>query len=79
MNIQYLKHDLHNLREEWRDIRDKKLRRKEELLYIGTDKNDLRRDRAYKELKRGQQQLSNRIKHIEKKLNRKIAAIDPSK
>ena len=79
MNIEDLRLELQKMREEWRDVRNKKMRRKEEVLSLGKGEKDVRRDRAYKELKRRQKQLSTRMRHIERRLSRKIAAVGRSK
>lgn len=73
-----LKRDLQKKRAVWKRIRNRKLVRKEELLRQEFDARRIRKDRTYKKLQREQSQLSKKIKHIERKLNRKQARLNRS-
>lgn len=73
--IAEIRETLQKKREEWRKIRNEKLGIKELCLSRGMDKKEIRKDRAYKNLDKKQQRLSTLIKHIEQRLNRKLAKI----
>lgn len=66
-----IENELHLIRSEWRIVRSKRLKRKDELLDQGYSIQDIRKDRLFRELKKEQKRLSTRIKHIEKSLNKR--------
>lgn len=70
-----IQHEMALKRVEWRKIRDERLDVKEQLLKQGMDKRAIKKNAAYKGLEKEQHHLSTVIKHIEKRLNRKIAAL----
>ncbi len=61
------------LRGEWRQARDEKLSRKEEILAQGHDISKVRRDRQYRDLRKRQHGYAVRIIHLERTMNRKRA------
>lgn len=63
--------EIREKREAWRKIREKRLNAKQQLLEEGKDTRAIRKDPAYRQLKKQQHHLSTRIKHLEKELNRK--------
>jgi len=65
-----LKSDIQNLREEWQDIRRKRLELKTILLDQKIEKNHLKKDPIYKKLLKDQKKLSVLMKHKNMKLNR---------
>jgi exonuclease VII small subunit len=71
-----LKRHLQQKRAVWRRIRSRKLERKEELLRQEVDARRIKKDSIYKKLEKEQSQLSKKIKHIERKLNRKQAYLN---
>jgi len=71
-----LKRELRQKRAVWERIRSRKLKRKEELLLQEIDARRIRKDSIYKRLVKEQARLSKKIKHIERKLNRKQAHLD---
>ncbi|MFC1668805.1 hypothetical protein ACFL20_00310 [Spirochaetota bacterium] len=62
-----------DLRSEWKEVRQLKLNRKEELLFRGLTLKEIRKDRLYRELKKKQRHHSKVIGHIEKKISRIIS------
>jgi len=70
---EFLGSEHRKLRKEWNAIRDKRLNIKCELILTGLNKNEIRKDRIYKKLKREQYRLSIRIKHLVKKINKSSA------
>ena len=74
MKLHNINIELKMKRDEWRKVRKEKLKRKEELLSQGLDKRVVRKDRVYKGLKKRQEYLFKNIRHIERRLNRKIAS-----
>jgi len=73
--IEEIKADLESHRNEWRNIRNLRLRRKRSLEAEGLDKASIRKDGEHRELRKKQDHLTKVIRHIEKKLNRKIARL----
>jgi hypothetical protein len=65
-----LKLKIYKKREEWRRARAVKSNKKNELLSKDLDIKKIRKERAYKILKKEQKRLSKEIKHMERKLNR---------
>ena len=66
-----LEDEIRKTRETWKATREKRLAVKKQLLQQGKEKRTIRKDPACRELKKQQQYLFTRIKHLEKKLNRK--------
>ena len=60
-------------RDRWREVRQLRLNRKEELLSRGLDVGAVRRDREYRRLKKEQHALSVALRHLEMKRNRKAS------
>ena len=60
-------------REEWRAARELKLLRKAALAAGGMDAAALRRDRVYRECRKRQRRAAVRIRHLERRMNRKRA------
>ncbi|HOO72441.1 MAG TPA: hypothetical protein PK926_11835 [Spirochaetota bacterium] len=58
-------------RDRWREVRQLRLNRKEELFSQGLDVGAVRRDREYRRLKKEQHALSVALRHLEMKRNRK--------
>jgi len=65
-------------RAEWRGVRNLRLELRDSLISGGMTRQELRKERAYRELKKKQQHLSRIIRHLEKKYNRKRSAADNS-
>ncbi len=61
------------LRREWRQARDEKLSRKEELLGQGRDISAVRHDRLYRDFRKRQHGYAARIIHLERIMSRKRA------
>lgn len=61
------------LREEWRNAREAKLLRRDELLARGSGIAGVRHDRIYRELRRKQRGFAVRMLHLERAMNRKRA------
>jgi hypothetical protein len=61
------------LREEWRRARDEKLSRKRELVAGAADIEAVRRDRRYRAFRKEQRRCAARLRHLERRLNRKLA------
>ncbi len=59
------------LREEWRLVREKRLKLKEKMLTAGNDIHSIRKDREFRDLRKKQRRLSLLIKHLERRINRK--------
>jgi hypothetical protein len=68
-----IKSELQYKRDQWREIRKKKLQRKEELMNMGFDMKKIKKDDIYKKLIKEQQQLSQQMKQIEKRFHRTLA------
>ncbi len=60
-------------RDEWRAAREQKLLRKADLAAGGMDAATLRRDRVYREYRKRQMRAAVRIRHLERRMNRKRA------
>jgi hypothetical protein len=60
-------------RGEWRIARDGKLARKRELLAASADIAAVRRDRGYRDLRKKQRHCAAIIRHLERRLSRKLA------
>ncbi len=73
MDKSKMRDELTRLRGEWRAVRGARLSRRDELISEGNDAAAVRRDRAYRALKKKQKQAAKLIRHYEKKLNRKSA------
>ena len=65
--------ELRTAREEWRAAREGKLSRKASLLAERKDVAEVRRDRAYREWRKRQRRAAVRIRHLERRMNRKRA------
>jgi hypothetical protein len=61
------------MRIRWRDARERKLSRKREIMALGRDVDTVRHDRLYRGYQKEQRSFFRRIRHLEKKLNRKKA------
>ncbi len=57
-SISGLQSRIQESRIEWRKVRENRLKRKEELKSLGFDKNKIRREKLYKQLKKEQDNLS---------------------
>ncbi len=73
--IEQIRADLESKRNEWRNIRDLRLRRKRFLEAEGSDRASIRKDREHRDLQKKQDRLAKVIRHIEKRLNRKTARL----
>jgi hypothetical protein len=71
-----IRQELHKKREEWRRLRELKLDRKRVLAAGSLDKKQIRQDAVYRKLEKEQAHLAKVIKHIEKRLNRKMARLN---
>jgi hypothetical protein len=60
-------------RDEWRAAREMKRSRKAALTAEGKDAAALRRDRVYREYRKRQRRAAVRIRHLERRMNRKRA------
>lgn len=60
-------------RDEWRAAREMKLSRKAALAAEGKDAAAMRRDRVYRECRKRQRRATVRIRHLERRMNRKRA------
>lgn len=74
-NVSLLQPELDKLRIEWNSLREEKLKRKKELLQLGFYVVAIRHDKLYRKLKKAQKIVSTKIKHLEIKINRKIASM----
>jgi hypothetical protein len=61
-----------DLRTRWRAFRKERLVYKKKLLNRGKSIQDIRKDRTYRQLKKRQHALTTEIKHLEKRLQKKI-------
>ena len=68
-----IKKEIHEIRMQWRAVRDKRLARKAELQKMGKDKSALQKDSIYKALQKEQNALRTHLKHTEKKYHKKLA------
>lgn len=67
--------DMEHKRADWRRVRDDRLALKDKLLSLGMDKREIRKDPKYRELKKEQEHLTRILKHIEKRLNKKLSGV----
>lgn len=65
--------DMDGLRREWRRVRQERLRIRDSLAGKGIDRTSIRKNREYRELKKRQKSLSNKIRHLEGRKSRRIA------
>ena len=72
-DIILLKAEISHKREQWRNIRNTRLNKKNELLSNGYLIKEIRKQKEYRQLKREQNLLSKEIKHLERKLNHKLS------
>lgn len=70
--LEFLIRDRNQMRGRWNEIRDKKIKRKKELLIQGLMIASVRQDKMYRALKKEQKSLSKMIRHSEIKINRYI-------
>ncbi len=72
-NIDDIKEYIRLKRGKWRILREKRLKRREELLALGYDKRGIRKDKIFKNLRKEQDALSKLIRHADKRLNRLVS------
>ncbi len=58
------------LRGEWREIRDERLNLRNAFLEKGLTRAEIRKDGSYGKLKKKQADISKRIRHLEREINR---------
>ena len=58
-------------RDTWRKIRARRLEMKRSMMADGKDRQEIRKIPEYRDLEKSQKQLSTRLRHLEKKMNRK--------
>lgn len=73
MTSEELRETIARLRHEWRVIRSAAENRKKEILEMSDRDRAERRDREWRLLRKRMKSLTVRIRHLERKLNRKIA------
>lgn len=73
-SVARMRQEIDKWRREWRLVRDERISVKMRLAGIGLDIKAVRADRMHRELKKRQRYVSTRIKHIERRLNRRNAA-----
>lgn len=72
MKVEELRKTIALLREEWRKARDGKLSRKHELAAGAADIAAVRRDRRYRSFRKAQRRTAALIRHLDRRLNRKL-------
>jgi DNA-binding PadR family transcriptional regulator len=72
-SLQEYRAELAVKREQWRVVRNERLELKKSMLAGGADRQVIRKNSRYKKLEKEQRHLSMVIRHIEKRLNRRIA------
>lgn len=71
--LKSLKSEISRKREQWRNIREIRLNKKDELLKKGLLIREIRKNEDYRGLKREQKRLSKEIAHLVTKYNRKLS------
>jgi len=72
--LKSLQNEIHSLKQQWRNTRDKRLRYREALMKQGKDKAAIKKDKQYRQLLKEQETMRTRMRHAEKKYNKKISA-----
>ncbi|MFW5770192.1 MAG: hypothetical protein ACOCX9_02040 [Spirochaetota bacterium] len=62
--------EIQQKRDSWRKIRVQRLEMKKDMLAAGKNRQEIRKIPQYRRLEKLQKQLSTRIRHLEKKMNR---------
>ena len=72
--LKSLQSEIHSLKQQWRNTRDKRLWYREALMKQGKDKAAIKKDTQYRQLLKEQEILRTQMRHKEKEYNKKLSA-----